>query len=442
MRQRVAVSWMCLVATMAAMTAWPGCKKSDSATGPAAGSSVVTVSGKALGLNLQPLQHFPVVIAGHPATVSDDSGSFTVAGVQTPYTVTVIDPASASALVYIGLTRSDPALIWLSKTPGVQCNGAMAGDISGGGFSPAQGANDETQIMYVTPGTWATSSLTGAVSGSFGMGATWFGPTTTTGDLFALQFTTDPSTGLPVAGGFKAFGTATGVSVTDGQTRNGQALALQALQPSQTGTFSATIDVPAGFNLTTKSLFLRPNANGLIPILKDATSVRTLSYFAPTLANTSLTVSVQASNGSGSDAVLIRGGLSAGAASQTIAVIAPPELSLPVPGASFVDTTTDFSWKPMEGSVHYVLFIPTVGGNPQFEVVTTGASCRLPNLKAYGLTLPKGAGYSWGIEAFSPVKSMDEAADRTLFRALRRPGEITATAAFGTTPLRPFTTTQ
>jgi hypothetical protein len=442
MRFRAAVPRMCMLAVTAAVLAWPGCKKSDSATGPAAGPGMVTVTGKALGLNLQPLQHFPVVIAGHPATVSDDSGSFTITGVQTPYTITVVDPASASALVYVGLTRSDPALIWLSKTPGVQCNGGMNGTMTGGGFSPAQGADDVTKIMYITPGVWATSSVTGAVDGSFGLGATWFGPTTTTGDIFALQFTADPATGLPVSGGFKAFGSSGGVSVTDGQTRNGQSLALQALQPSNTGTFAATIDVPAGFTLTTKSLFLHPSGNGLIPVLVDATPAATISYFAPAIANTSLTVSVQAENGSGSNSVLIRGGLSAGSASQSFALIAPPELSLPVTGASFVDTTTDFSWKPMAGGVHYVVFLPTVRSQPQFEVVTAGVTCRLPNLKAYGVALPKGAAYQWGIEAFGPVKSVDDAADRTLFRGLRRPGEITGTALFGASTVRTFTTTQ
>jgi hypothetical protein len=228
--------------------------------------------------------------------------------------------------------------------------------------------------------------------------------------------------------------------MTDGLTRSGQSLSLQALSPSQTGQFTATIDVPSGFTVDTKSLFLRPNDNGLIPILTDATPSTSINYFAPSVPNGTLTVRVEIRDTKGSVAEVVKGGLSAGAASQTIAALAPPELGLPVDNATFVDTTTEFSWKIMPAGVQYVLFLPAAAGDPSFEVVTTSQSCRLPNLKAYGVTLPKGATYHWGIEAFGPVGSMNDAADRTLFRMIRRPGEITSTALFGGTPTRQFRT--
>jgi hypothetical protein len=433
--------WMALAVFATGVIFWPGCRKTDSTTAPTdAQGSIITVTGKVVGGNLQPIQHFPVAIAGLPATVSDANGNFSIKGVKAPYDVTVIDPATSSALVYIGLSRSDPTIIWQTEEPGGVCGGNVTGVVSGGGFAPVQGSADQTQILYLSPGASSTVSIDGPHAGDFNVGAMWCGSETTTGTVFALQFAKDLSTGLPAPNGFKGFGVTANVTMKNGTITSGQTVALQALAPSQTGQLSASIQLPLGFTLNAKALFLRPNTNGLIPILNDSTATTSVTYNAPIVTGGTLTFHAVATDGSGNTIDLTRGGLTAGGKTEAITVSSPPELSVPVAGADFVDTTTQFSWRPLEGGVHVVFFTPAAGGNPSFEVVTTGQTCRLPNLRGYGLTLPRGQQYSWNIIGLGPVSSVDAAADPMLLSPISRPGNITSSVVMTSTPARPFRT--
>jgi hypothetical protein len=442
MRRANGLIWTWMMVFIAGMVFWPGCKKTDASTEPANGEgSIITVTGTAIGGNLHALQHFPVAIAGHTATVTDDNGAFSVSGVNTPYDITVIDPTNSSALVYIGLTRPDPTVIWQTQTTGVDRSGSVQGALSGGSFVPTQGQDDRTKILlYLSSTSWDQASIDGAQSGDFSVGATWKDALVCPGTVFALQFAVDPATGLPAANGFKGFGSLPNVPVTDQTVITGQSLNMQALSPSQTGQFSATITMPAGMSLTAKSLFLRPNANGLIPILNDTTLATAVTYNAPNIPDGTLTFGVTGTDAKGAQTNVIKGGLGAGGSGQAITLAAPPELTLPVADANSVDATTEFSWMPFTGGVHVVFFTPAVGGNPSYQVVTTDRTCQLPNLKPYGLTVPPAQQYSWRIIALGPVSSVNDAADPALFAPLRQRGDITTTMVMASTPSRTFRT--
>jgi hypothetical protein len=442
MRRKNMMPWMMLMSFAVGLLVWAGCKKSDSSTEPTEGqNSVVTVTGTAVGGNLHPLQHFPVVIAGHVATVTDENGAFSISGVKTPYDITVVDPATKGALVYVGLTRPDPTLVWQTQATGIDRSGGITGVVSGGAFAPVQGPNDQTKILlYLASNCTFQTSVEGAESDSFSVWATWKDTPTCTGTMIALQFAADPVTGFPAANGFKGFGTLPNTTVTDKSVLGGQALPLQAMAPSQTGQFSAAIAPPPGFSVTAKDLSLRPHVNGLIPILSDSSASTTVTYNAPAISGSSLTFHARATNGQGATTELTKGGLVTGPAAQSIVLPGPPELSLPVADANSVDTTTEFSWRPLEGGVHVVFFTPANAGSPSYQIVTMNRSCRLPNLKAYGMVLPSAEQYSWSILAIAPVSSVDAAADPSLLNPICQQGEITSATVLASTPARPFRT--
>ena len=409
-----------------------GCSKSSS-TEPAGAGSVVTVAGKVIGQNGQGVGNVPVFVTGKPSTNTDANGNFSIASVSTPYDITVVDGTNKRALVYKGLTRQDPTLTFLGSSPGTARHGAVNGKISGGAFTPNQGASDVTKVVFAS--TETSAGLNTAANGIFGpINLTWYGPTVTTGNLYALQFTTD-GTGFPIASGYRGYGTKSGIAVNDGSTLTNQFDTLQSVGTSQ---FTASVTVPSGYSLVQKSLSVRVSQTTLIAILSDATLNAAVSYYTPSIAGASLVLSVQASK-SGAQAIYFKNGLATGATGAAIGIVAAPDLSLPVSGASGVDTTVTFSWTAMTGGIHLIQYTST--GNPTYQVLTVGTSATIPNLKGQGLGLPSGATYQWSVVGIGPFASSDDAAGSSGFLgALTNPALLTSDAFLGVSGARTFTT--
>jgi hypothetical protein len=321
----------------------------------------------------------------------------------------------------------------LGSTPGTAHTGAINGKISGGTFTPNQGANDVTRVQFSSPEI--TGTLNTAASGIFGpIALSWYGPSVTTGNLYAVQFTADGA-GLPVAGGFKGYGTRTGIAVNDGSTLNNQ---FDTLQTVATNQFTGIITLPSGYNLSTKTLSVRLSGTGLVSILNDPTTNAAPSYFTPGISGASLLLGVYGLK-AGTEAVYFKSRIATGATGVAITLVAAPELSLPVNAATGIDTTITFSWTAMTGGIHLVQF--NGGANATYYVVTTGTSATIPNLKGAGLGLPSAAAYQWSVEAFGPFASADDAAGSSGFLgALINPAILNSDAFLGISTSRTFTT--
>ncbi len=419
-------------ALAAGAVAGSGCSKS-STTGPGGGGGVVTVAGKVIGVNGQGVAGVPVYVTGKTSTNSDAVGGFSITGVTTPYDITVVDAAHKRAIVYKGLSRQDPTLTFFATTPGTAHTGAINGRISGGAFTPTQGVNDVTKVQFSSPEVTAT--LNTASSGIFGpLALSWYGPTVTTGNLYAVQFTADGA-GLPVAGGFKGYGTRTGIAVNDGSTLNNQ---FDTLQTVATNQFTATVTFPSGYSLSTKTLSLRLSPTGLISLFNDATPNAALSYYTPGISGASLLLGAYGLK-AGTESVYFKTGIATGATGISVALVAAPELSLPVNAATGVDTTVTFSWTPMTGGIHLVAF--NGGANATYYVVTSGTSATIPNLKGVGLGLPSSGAYQWSVEAFGPFANADAAAGSSgLLGALANQALLTSDVFLGISTGRTFTT--
>ena len=434
MLKRALIAVLTTGAVAAAGLIGAGCSKSSS-TGPSGGpGSIITVAGKVIGQNGQGVASVPVFVTGKPSTNTDASGNFSIASVTTPYDITVVDAAFKRALVYKGLSRQDPTLTILGSAPGTARHGTVNGRISGGTFTPNQGASDVTRVVFAS--AEASAGLNTAVTGIFGpINLTWFGPTVTTGGLFALQFTADAS-GFPVANGFKGYGARTGIAVNDGSTLNNQFDTLQTVGTSQ---FTGTVTVPSAYTLTGKSLSVRVSQTTLISILSDGTPNAALSYYTPAIAGGSLLLSVTATK-SGAETIYFKNGIATGATGVAITMPAAPELSLPVSAATAVDTTVTFSWAAMTGGVHLVQFTGGAG-NPTYLVLTSGTSATIPNLKGLGLGLPSSAAYQWSVIGVGPFGSADDAAGATGFLGVLTNQALLTTDAFiGISSARTFTT--
>jgi hypothetical protein len=411
-----------------------GCSKSSS-TGPSGGpGSIVTVVGKVIGQNGQGVPSVPVFITGKPSTNTDASGNFSIASVTTPYDITVVDAADKQALVYKGLSRQDPTLTFLGSAPGTARHGTVSGKIFGGTFTPNQGASDITTVVFASGET--NNSTNTAANGTFGpVNLSWFGPTATTGNLYALQFTTGAG-GLPVAAGYKGYGVRSGIAVNDGSTLNNQFDTLQTVGTSQ---FTGTVTVPSAYTLAEKSLSVRVSQTTLIGILSDVTPNAALSYYTPAIAGGSLVLTLSATK-SGAQAIYFRNGIATGATGVAITMVAAPELSLPVTAATAVDTTVTFSWAAMTGGVHLIQFTGGAG-NPTYLVLTSGTSATIPNLKGLGLGLPSSAAYQWRVIGVGPFGSADDAAGATGFLGVLTNQALLTTDAFlGISSARTFTT--
>ena len=411
-----------------------GCSKSGS-TGPGSGAgSVITVTGKVVGQNGQAVASVPVVVPGKASTNTDGSGNFSIANVTTPYDISLVNASSKSAIVYKGLTRTDPTLLFFGSFPGTARTGSISGKISGGEFTPNQPATDVTNVAFASAETNGSTST--VANGQFGaINLSWYGPTATTGSLYAIQFTAGAG-GLPVASGYKGYGVRNGIAVNDGSTLTNQFDTLQSVTTSQ---FTGTVTVPSGYTLAGKTVYAKVAPSAVIYLFSESNANTNLSYYTPGILGATLLLGAEATKTGGGTAITWRNGLAIGATGVSVSIVTPPELSLPVNAATGVDTTVTFTWTAMTGGVHLVLFT-AAGSNPAYYVVTTGTSATIPNMKPFGLGLPGTTAYQWQVYGFGPFSSVDAAAVSAGFITGISPPLASGDAFVGISASRTFTT--
>jgi len=392
-----------------------GCSTSDS-PGPAGGGpgvspGVITVAGRVVGQNGRGMAGVPVVITGKPSATSDENGSFMIPDVNPPYDISVVDAASRAVLVYKGLERPDPTLLFIGVNPGTAHAGSINGNVSGGAFTPDQGSYDVTRVVFSSLEATGVT-ITGA-GGTFGpLNLRWFGPAVTTGTLYALQFTVDGD-GFPVASGYRGFGLRSGIAVEDGTALNSQYDTLQSVSTSQ---FTGTVSVPSGYTLFAKVAYVRVAPTALIQLIADTSPGTTVSYYTPGIPGATLLIGAEIVRAGGGTGILWKDGIAVPSTGIPIEPGTPPELNFPVNGAAGIDTTVVFSWTPMAGGVHLVRFQGS-GGNPAYYILTAGTSVTIPSMSPFGLGLPAGALYRWTVLAFGPFFSADAAAGPAGFAA-------------------------
>lgn len=231
----------------------------------------------------------------------------------------------------------------------------------------------------------------------------WFGPTTTTGNIHALQWQFD-GTNLPTD--YKGYGERLNVALSDGGAFASQNVTMSGVSEA---TISGSVTLPAGYNLASKRMAVGFADRSLIQVLSDYGSSTNFTYTTPNITGATIQMQITAQNAAGTLVFTSRPGLAVNATGVSISLPAGSDLSLPPNAATNVNYSTTFSYTPFSGGVHLVGFIGP-GTNPDYLVVTSAASTTIPNLSSVGLGLPASTVYSWNVQGFAPFATVDAAA--------------------------------
>jgi hypothetical protein len=358
---------------------------------PDAGTPI-TVNGKVVDNNGQPVAGATVIISGDGGTqtvVSGSNGGFSAPNVWTPYNATLVE--SSQAIEYQGLTRSDPSLtafVYLTNNR----SGMIAGSFTGGTYPETSGY--DTVFLFDSPQT--TWNLFDQPSGSYSATVRWPGPTSTTGTLYALQ--RHFVSGLPAD--YPGYGTQGGVVVQDTGTTS-QNVGLSSVT---SGSLSGTVSAPVGYTVGSKAMSLQVSPTAQMSLVYDATSGGAFSYVTPAISNTQIIVTAAATSNAGEYSAVVQAGLSANS-TVALSIPASPTLIAPVDGGVGVTTATPFSWTAYPGGVYQYAASSTSGQT--LYVLTAATTVTLPNLTDAGLPLPASTAYSWYVVGLAPVANVD-----------------------------------
>lgn len=395
-----AAVWLCLVCAFLT-----GCKKDSSSTGPSGGAgSVVNVAGKVIGLNGQPAPGLPVLVTGKASVNTDANGAFAIASVTTPYDITIIVGPLKQAYVYRRVSRSDPTLMFIGATAGTPNSANISGNIYPGSAFP-QPAGRVTYYAFVAPelaGEKGTAN--GAASpATYAEALTWYGPSSITGTLHALQWDRDASN-LPTT--YQRYGSRPGVVVTNGGTFSTVHDTMSATPA--TVTLSGSITAPAGYTITNKSIWAQFGGKTAFALVTDATPGASFSYKMPDISGLTLELVASASHPTAGICLAFKSGVAPNGTGAALSVPTAPELSLPVDGATGVKTGSPFSWNAFPGGMH-ILSFDGPAGQPAIFVMTMTANDSLPDLASAGMPIPASTNYSWNVLGVAPFASMDAA---------------------------------
>jgi hypothetical protein len=367
----------------------------------AACSSGTAIQGHVVDISGSPVVGQLVIISSGPfsqRTVSDAQGAFSVANAPSPYDATLIFPGEVTAaLVYAGLTRLDPTL---STDSGLQHSATLTGQINGGQYPEPPGY---VTVFGFGSQQLATPYVQEPVSGSYASTFSFFGPTSLSGTLYALQAHLDAVSGFPLD--YPGYGTLTGITLEDGATLANQDISLG---PVSTGMLTGTFSTPPNYQLesATLSLLAAPGAV-LSGVVSDNLPDASFSYVTPAISGTSLIVGAMAQGGTGSSYAQL---LFSASASDVMLTIPPaPTLLQPAGGSADVTVATPFSWTwPQISGALYMVVI--VGPGQGFNIYTTATTLIIPDLADAGLALVPSASYLWQVYGFAPVASVDQLA--------------------------------
>jgi len=373
------------------------------ATATVSGPTTITVSGKVIDFYGQGAAGLAVKIGSTTATTASD-GTFSISGVTTPYDATLINSTSKLVVVYKGLTRPDPNLVAINlglllvppKTA------TFSGNLSGGAGFPSP-PNHTTRVFFGSPETLVSvSSPAGPAYGP--MGAAWFGPDSTAGNVYALQWQFDPGTNLPVD--YKGYGQKA-QTLSNGGIFSNQDVTLGSLAED---TISGNVTVPTGYTLSTRRANLRVAPGSGVTLFGDPSTASNYSYTTPRITGATISLLALANNGT-RQSWGWKAGVATNASGVNIDVAAAPSLTIPVNNATGVTINTDFQTTGFSGGVN-LFYFNGPGTNPDFYVITTGTTTKIPDLSSVGLGLPTTGvvAYTWAVLGVQPFASTDAAA--------------------------------
>lgn len=362
----------------------------------------ISVNGVLKDIDGEPISGKVVMIKGKAPTSTSADGSFSFSNVTSPYEIQVILSTEKVALIYQGLTRSDPQLLYIVSTT-TSKSATINGNVP---IAPGK----KTIVFFVsdTKSWWTTADQT---TGMYSFTPDWKGSMTTCqGQLQVLRWTQNAN-GLPIL--YDAYGTKN-LTISDGGTFDGNDfLEIDFTDPAEQN-ISGTITRPtSSYNINFKELSINFGASIYICNESGGALSDNFSYMVPSITGATFEVRVNATLSAvptSRNSSYMKKNITAGTSGINIELAAAPQLSLPVHNGIDVDTTTSFYWTQGGGTgVNLIQLFPG-GANPVFFIFTAENNTTIPNLAPQALGLPSGEIYSWTVSRYLPISSINDAA--------------------------------
>jgi hypothetical protein len=362
-------------------------------------ASGILVAGRVVDFRGTPATNVTIAI-GSQTTLTDGSGHFAVGNVSTPYTLTASSSEQHLAVVYQGLTRSDPTILWRLPISTPEREGRVEGRILG---APPSTGDVQTTLTWASP----EAVILGHTAGSdYSLPLGWVGPASTTGSLHVLQ-SSGFQRGLPTS--FPAYGVRSGVTVGEATTASGIDVTLT---PPTVSFVHGTYSLPGDHAFLLRALALNFNDGGFLLLGFDDDLGLEFTYPVPGGIDASAAILVEAGR-AGASVTRQETGIPLGATNVQLELPQAAASLSPADGATGVDAQTDFSWERLPGGVYVVTF-STAPPAPTVYLVTQDTHAAIPQVRE--ALLPGGTRYQWNVMAQAPLGSVDAAAGAAPFR--------------------------
>jgi hypothetical protein len=369
------------------------------------------ITGKVVDENGTPLPTAKVAVLGLAAVATTDAiGGFKLPGVGYAYDIAAALGASASAVVYRGVTRTDPTLV----LPLPQAAGYRQATLTLTA-APAPAAGGSWSIGWAPPLAAQTTALaqsSGSPLTGTTLNPTWNAAwTSLAGTLWAFE--------RDASGNYVRTGSFPNATALAGQT---VALAVP-MTAATSGTVSGTSAAAAGAGFNTFwSTTLQAETDhfltylsgksfmpGVPPTLADGP----FSFAAP--VGTGFGLRVTASASGATMAVQSCTHVTANASNVNVTVPAGPSALSPAVSATLPAATATFQWTQGGASLFRFQLDSTAS---RLNIFANATSVALPDLSALGWTLPLGT-YQWQVTSSIPAlgtvgPTVDDAANGPL----------------------------
>ncbi|AKV03944.1 Outer membrane autotransporter barrel [Labilithrix luteola] len=362
---------------------------SDSGTDADASAQPITVTGRVVDQEGDPLSDIGVSVAGQAMVTTGTDGTFTFSNVTPPYEVRLKTNVGTTPVVhaFTGLRTATPQLVPISKLDAAppQFQGTIQGTLS----------------TPVSTGELARACVEGVDRPIYGCTVLYPGDDTFT---LAVNWTTAPS---PLARVRVLRFTLDAQGVTTGFTGEGSKdvslspnaapkVNVALVAPPASGTLTTTVTPPAGATGTAAIAFVKFGPFLSFPLEQVVIDSPTpKSFVVP--GSTGATFSVFALAATATQQIAgWETGLAAGGNAKP-KLVQPPRLVAPAEGTQGVTISTTFDATNPDGIPLTFFCVPTQEGIPLLAVSTVESSATLPDVAGLGMTFPVKAAFQCGL---------------------------------------------
>lgn len=403
--------WGCGAALLLTACPDPDPKPDPNPGGDPTPPTTITVTGRVLDGEGQPIKNASILIPGDDrhAVDLDRAGAFSIDGVTAPYDVIVVQRTLRTAAVYKGLSRQELTLPFATSVE-------EDDDRSAGLQGTVTGGNTPYDSIRYTRVEFASASSSSATNpnpgGTYYAAVSWKGPASITGTLYVFQ--TERSRFFSPPSRYLGFGRRDNVTLNDTAMHSAVDITMTPVAEAR---LAGSITVPDGYALTTLDTHLVPDGSANTYLFSDTEPGGAFDYLVPQIPQSTFTMNVNATREDPAPPFrtayswLYKKGLTAGTLNAALVLQEAPRQGQPADMATEVTRATEFSWTAFTGGIHQFQIQeddPAEGTFPYtVNIYTSATRTTLPDLSAVDMNLPASTTFSWNVQGFAPVSSMD-----------------------------------